>query len=126
MRHILDASALLAFLYGEPGADVVRPLLDGAGVSAVNWAKILQKALHRNVDVEGMLADFADISTMIQPFTVEHADVAARLWFNTRPQGLSLADRACSALAVANEVPVWTADRAWGLLSIGVDVRVIR
>jgi PIN domain nuclease of toxin-antitoxin system len=124
VRHILDASALLAFLHGEPGADVVRPLLDGAGVSAVNWAEILQKALHRNVDVEGMLADFADIGTTIQPFTVEHADVAARLSFNTRPHGLSLADRAC--LALANEVPVWTADRAWGLLSIGVDVRVIR
>ena len=65
MRHILDASALLAFLHGEPGADVVRPLLDGAGVSAVNGAEILRKALHRNVDVEGMLADFADDDTAI-------------------------------------------------------------
>ena len=111
---------------GEPGADVVRALLDGAGVSAANWAEIQQKALHRNVDVEGMLAGFAGTGTTIQPFTVEYADVAARLSFNTRPQGLSLADRACSALAVANEVPVWTADRAWGLLSRRVAIRVIR
>ncbi len=114
MKHVLEASALLVFLNGEPGAHVVRPLLDGAGVSAVNWAEILQKALHRNVDVDRMAADLADMGTTILPFTEEHADVAARLWFDIRPKGLSLADRACLALAAAHAVPVWTADRVWG------------
>jgi PIN domain nuclease of toxin-antitoxin system len=102
-------------------------LLDGAGVSAVNWAEIQQKALHRNVDVEGMLADFAGTGTTIQPFTVEHAGVAARLSFNTRPRAFRWPTaRGGLALAVANEVPVWTADRAWGLLSRRVAIRVIR
>ena len=126
MSRVLDASALLAFLNHESGAEIVRPLLDEAVVSAVNWAEVLQKALGRSVNVAGMAADFADMGTVIVPFTEEQADVAAMLWAKTRPQGLSLADRACLALAAVKGVPVWTADRAWGQLSLGIDIRIIR
>ena len=45
------------------------------------------------------------MGTAILPFTEGYADVAARLWFNTRSQGLSLADRACPGLAVVIGVP---------------------
>jgi ribonuclease VapC len=40
MRLVLDASALLAGLNGEPGADRVAAALDGAVVSAVNFAEV--------------------------------------------------------------------------------------
>ncbi len=126
MSRVLDASALLAFLNHESGAEIVRSLLDEAAVSAVNWAEVLQKALGRSVNVAGMAADFADMGTVIVPFTEEQADVAATLWAKTRSQGLSLADRACLALAAVKGVPVWTADRAWGQLSLGIDIRIIR
>ena len=54
----------------------------------------------------GIAADFADISTMIAPLTPGQADVAAMPWARTRLTGLSLADRACLALAVVQGVPV--------------------
>ena len=40
MRHVLDASALLAALNGEPGADRVAAALDSGVVSAVNFAEV--------------------------------------------------------------------------------------
>ena len=52
--RVLDASALLAFLHSEPGAHRVEPVLDGALVSAVNWAEVFQKSLSRQADVTGM------------------------------------------------------------------------
>lgn len=54
------------------------------------------------------------------------AEAAARLRPATRHAGLSLADRACLALARRLGVPAVTADRAWGDLDVGVEVRLIR
>jgi len=124
--QVLDASALLAFLHGEPGTDRVRPILDGAIVSAVNWAEVIQKALRAQADVVGMGAELADMGVVIEPFTHEQAEIAAYLWQKTRAWGLSLADRACLALAIAKKAPVWTADRAWGALPLGIDIRLLR
>ncbi len=53
----LDASALLAFLHGEPGADAVEAVLRGAAISAVNWSEVLQRLYWRKVDAAGMLED---------------------------------------------------------------------
>ncbi|HEX6405037.1 MAG TPA: hypothetical protein VF003_18055, partial [Pseudonocardiaceae bacterium] len=39
---VLDASAVLALLYREPGHDRVAGLLGGAVVCAVNWAEVVQ------------------------------------------------------------------------------------
>ncbi len=38
---VLDASALLALLLGEPGADKVKAALDGAIMSTVNAAEVV-------------------------------------------------------------------------------------
>ena len=44
MTAVLDASAILSFLQGEPGSDVVEAALDeGASCSAVNWSEVAQK-----------------------------------------------------------------------------------
>ncbi len=44
----------------------------------------------------------------------------------TRHKGLSLGDRVCLAYAKHAALPVYTADRPWAELDIGVDVRLIR
>jgi ribonuclease VapC len=59
-------------------------------------------------------------------FTVDDATVPGRLWQATRDAGLSLADRACLALASRLGVPAVTADRAWSALDVGVEVIVVR
>ena len=126
MSRVLDASALVAFLHGEPGGEAVSQALEGAWVSAVNWAEVLQKSLQRTVEIAGMEQDFVDVGVSFEPFTSRHAEIAANLWARTREFGLSLSDRACLALAMEKALPVLTADRAWSALRLDVEVRVVR
>jgi len=126
MGVVLDASALLAFLHEEPGGERVSPVLEGAHVSAVNWSEVLQKSLQKGVDIEGMPQEFIEVGVTFEPFTPQQAETAARLFTRTRDHGLSLADRACLALALDKGLPVMTADRAWGRLKLDVAIEVVR
>ncbi|MHB8618978.1 MAG: PIN domain-containing protein [Chloroflexota bacterium] len=123
---VLDASALLATVHQEPGAEVVKQHLEDAVISAVNWAEVVQKALAWGVDVQRMRAYIDSLRVLIVPFDADAADAAAGLWIETRRAGLSLADRCCLALARRLRIPALTADRAWAQLAINVDIRVIR
>ena len=60
------------------------------------------------------------------PFTAEQARIAGGLAAETWPLGLSLGDRACLALALALKAPVYTTDRAWEKLKLGVRIHVLR
>ncbi len=62
----------------------------------------------------------------VEAFDADAADETGALWTATRDTGLSLADRACLAVARSLELPAVTADRAWLELDVGVDVRCIR
>lgn len=126
MTLVLDASALLAFLHNERGADKVRLALNGAVVSTVNWAEVVQKSLQRGVDVAGMLDEFSDVGVVFVPFTTNQAEIAAHLWDATRSRGLSLADRACLAVATERNAPVLTADRFWTEVGLDVEVQLLR
>lgn len=126
MRLVLDASALLAFLHDEPGAERVWQALEEAAVSAVNWAEVVQKSLRRQASVIGMREEFSEAGVVFEPFTLEQAEIAAHLWEKTRHRGLSLADRACLALALERKAPVLTADRNWGELGLGIETQLVR
>ena len=126
MSLVLDASALLALLHEEPGAKRVEQALNGALVSAVNWAEVIQKSLRRQTDVSWMWAGFSEVGVIIEPFTPAQAELAAHLWEKTRRHGLSLADRACLSLAMERQAPVLTADRAWAKLGLDVEIQQIR
>lgn len=123
---VLDASALLAMLHGEPGADIVEDLLSGSTISSVNWSEVIQKALDRQTDVRGLRQDLESLGLEIHPFTAELAESTARLRSQTRHAGLSLGDRSCLALAHSLAVPAVTADRIWNDLTIGIEIRVVR
>ncbi len=126
MTVVLDASALLAYLKDEPGADVVEAVLAESVISSVNWAEVIQKAIAVGVLVEGMLDDLQALGLVVEPFMPLDGEVAGRLWEQTRSFGLSLGDRACLSLGLRLNVPVLTADRTWANLTLSVDVRVIR
>ncbi|UHD16987.1 type II toxin-antitoxin system VapC family toxin [Thiocapsa bogorovii] len=126
MTLVLDASSLLAFLHDEPGAERVRSAFAGALVSAVNWSEVVQKSLQRQVNVSGMRQEFIEVGVIFVPFTEEQAEIAAYLWNQTRHQGLSLADRACLALAIERKRPILTADRVWSELGLDLDILPIR
>lgn len=123
---VLDASALLALLHDEAGAEVVEGLVERGAVSAVNWSEVRQRWIARELDVEGLRPDVEALGLTIVPFTADDAERAADFWPATRERGLSLGDRACLALAQRLRVPAVTADRAWLELELGVDVQSIR
>ena len=129
---VLDASALLALLQDEPGAERVVDLSSDAGayVSAVNWAETLTKLVDAGQDagevVETLFREGLFSSIEVLPFDAALALEAARLRPLTRSFGLSLGDRACLALGVHHDLPVVTADRAWANLSLKIPVHLIR
>ena len=130
---VLDASALLAFLGNEPGAEVVQAALSEGGVvmHTVNWAEVLSKRAERGDDpaqVHAALTASGLIGRLvvIDPGTPEDAMNVAALRPATREGGLSLGDRYCLALGRRLNAPVLTTDRAWSDLAVGVTVQQIR
>ena len=125
--YVLDASALLAVLNREAGADLVLPLLPRAWMSSVNWSEVVQKAMARGVAVGSrMRRDVEAIGVVIVPFEPDDAERAARLWQSAPRAGLSLGDRACLALAQHRDAVAVTADRDWAALRLDVAIRVVR
>jgi PIN domain nuclease of toxin-antitoxin system len=120
------STPLLAFIHDEPGGGVVEGYLSGAAISAVNWSEVLQKLRARGADVRGVVSDVDALGMPIVAFDRVHAAAAAELWDSTRDKGLSLADRACLALARLTGVPAVTAERAWSDLQVGIEIRLIR
>ncbi|MDR3202175.1 MAG: type II toxin-antitoxin system VapC family toxin [Bifidobacteriaceae bacterium] len=110
---VLDASAVLAFLQGEPGADAVEAALEaGAQCGAANWSEVAQKSLAAGRDWESASALLAAYGFEVAAVTAEDGEWAARRW--RRGEGLSLADRLCLALANRLGAAVMTADAQWG------------
>ncbi|HXM21440.1 MAG TPA: type II toxin-antitoxin system VapC family toxin [Terriglobales bacterium] len=126
-KIVLDASALLAVLNGEPGAEKLTPqLLSVATSSTVNLAEVQGKLVSRGIKPDE--AWEATISPIREAavFTDEQAKIAGSLIAQTRVFGLSLGDRACLALGIALKAPVYTADRLWKNLKLGIRIHVVR
>lgn len=125
---VLDASAVLAYLLGEPGEDVVAQVLEsGLGViSTVNLSEVVAKLADVGMTRAEIEQVVDGLDLRVVAFTRAHALECARWRLMTRSLGLSLGDRACLALAGELSLPVLTTDRAWAELGGGSMVRVIR
>ena len=126
MRNILDASALLAYLQDELGSEVVDALLMYSVMNSVNWSEVTQKAVAKQINISGMRTELEALGLAIIPFTVEEAELAAKLWKITRRHGLSLGDRACLSSGLCLNLPVYTADKVWLELDVSVKIHCIR
>lgn len=132
MAPVLDASALLAHLRDEPGADVVaEAIASGAVISTVNLAEVFSRVADRGGDPAKLAAELAqsgllDGAITVEPFTAADAIETGRLRPLTRDAGLSLGDRACLALARRLDAPALTADTDWRGVAHGVELRPIR
>jgi ribonuclease VapC len=126
-RVVLDASAILAMLNQEPGAQkITLELLSQATVSTVNLAEVQARLVREGGDPEETWALVLDPLPDVQPFTAEQAKIAGSLVQKTSALGLSLGDRACLALAIVLKAPVYTTDRPWKKLKLGIPIHVIR
>lgn len=126
IKNILDASAVLAVLNGEPGQKKVIPILAESAISSVNLTEVAAKLLEAGMDeAEALLAISVLGIGEIVDFTKDLAWEAARLRPLTKQYGLSLGDRACLALAIKLKLPAVTADKEWSKLKF-CKVTVIR
>lgn len=123
---VLDASAVLARMLGEPGEEAVSGLVDDARISAVNLAEVVTRLVDRGAPPEAAVAAAARLRLTVVPFDEAAAYRTGALRAGTRRLGLSLGDRACLALAEAAGLPVLTADRGWAELDLDVEVVLIR
>lgn len=126
LERVLDASALLALLLAEPGADVVRQHLRGSLMCAVNHAEVLARLVRHGKSLEDCLDRLARLELSVVPFDAHRAALSASLLPKGATVGLSLGDRACLSLGMARDLPVLTADRHWADLDLGVRVELIR
>ncbi len=123
---VLDASALIALMLDEPGADKVAAFLPGALMSAVNVAEVVAKFIDRDVtSAATVYGVFDELGIEIVPFDGDQALVCGGLRWATREAGLSLGDRACIALGKARGLPVVTADKAWTRVAESALIHVV-
>ena len=126
MSVVLDASAVLAVLNSEPGAEMVKDVLMGGSISATNFSEVIAKLVDNGLDDGDAIGVLDALPLTVHPVDVVQARRAGLLRRQTRKHGLSFGDRTCLALAVTLGFPVMTADRAWTELDLGVEVTVIR
>jgi PIN domain nuclease of toxin-antitoxin system len=123
---VFDASALLALMRGEPGADAVASHLGRAAMSSVNVTEVYGRLLREAFAPDEFRRDIESLDFAAHDFTAEHAFLAGRMEPATRPLGLSLGDRACLALALQLGVPALSGDRRWLKADVGVTVDLFR
>lgn len=124
----------MALLHEEAGADAVAAAISaGAVISLVNLAEVLSKLADAGEDPDRVRSRLRDAdphssarALSVESLTEDDCVEVARLRPVTRGLGLSLADRACLALAARLALPVLTADRSWADAEVEVEVRQIR
>ena len=125
-KVIIDASAILAVIFGEEGAENVIPFLTVGGISTVNLSELATVAVRKGAGLTDIREALSRLSLEVIPFDVDQAYLAASLEPFAKTHNLSLGDRACLATGLTLNRPVLTADRSWAELSLAVEIRLIR
>jgi PIN domain nuclease of toxin-antitoxin system len=126
MTTVLDSSAVLAVLNREAGAEAVKERLADSLMSLVNTVEVGTKLVDRGMTAEAARDAIELLEITMVDFDQELAETAIELRDQTRAVGLSLADRACLALALREKATALTADRVWSNVDVGCNIEVIR
>lgn len=124
---VLDASAILAIVFQERGAEKLTPdILKAAVISTVNLAEVQTKLIKKGFDPGEAWEVALSLVMAAEVYTSEHAKIAGDLIRTTEKYGLSLGERSCLALAIALKAPVYTTEQLWKNLKVGIPIHVIR
>ena len=124
-EFVLDASVILEVLFERPLAGEIEGHIPGSLVSSVNLAEVVSKLVDFGSTEEHARVALARLDVIVVSFNAADAWPTGLLRKRTRHEHLSLADRACLALAISSRLPALTKDRAWGRLGLGKTVRVV-
>jgi ribonuclease VapC len=113
-RPVFDASAVLALMQGEPGADKLRDLQPDAVVNAVNAAEVLAKLVNRGMPAAEAQAAYDALHLETTPFEPAMVAISARYVHKQ----VSLGDR-CFLAAAHRHGAGWTSDHDLGVLLAG-------
>jgi ribonuclease VapC len=123
---VLDASALIASIYEEPGCQVVDKHLPHAVISSVNFTEVASYMVRNGTSIEEVSELLQDLTLNVEDYDENQALIAAGLLKKTASKGLSLGDRACLALALSRKLPVLTGDKVWSSIDVGLKIELIR
>ena len=125
-RYVLDASALLALIQNEPGANVVEDVISSGWISTVNLSEVITKLTDDGIAEDDIREVIEGLQVNSVPFSLDQAYVAGLMRADTKMLGLSFGDRACLSLAKQLDTAAVTTDRIWTQLSSGVEIQLIR
>lgn len=126
-RAVLDASALLALLRQERGHEkLTDDILRDSAISTVNLSEVQSKLVSAGMDPDAIWSGAVSVVKEVIPFTAEQARITGDLIAKTKHLGLSLGDRACLALGLLSNAPIYTADSSWTKLKLGIRILPIR
>lgn len=125
MTVLLDASALIALLNEEPGAELVREHMEDTAISAVNMAEVATSLIEIGWSGKEVAAHLSDLQIDVLEFDASAALLVGQLQQSTK-QTLSFGAWACLATARRDKLRVLTADRNWSKLKLrGLQIRCI-
>ncbi len=125
-KYVLDASALLALLNDETGAEIVQEVLPDAVISSINFSEVVTRLALFGMPVNTVHDTLDILGLEIIPFDATLAYDIGDLAIATKHLGLSIGDRACLALAKNTERTAVTADKIWSKVNTSVTIKLIR
>ena len=108
-RPVFDASAVLALMQGEAGAEQLRDLQSDALVNAVNAAEVVAKLVTRGMPTTEAQAAYDALHLEMTSFEPSLAAISSRFVH----KGVSLGDR-CFLAAAQQQGSGWTSDHDLG------------
>jgi PIN domain nuclease of toxin-antitoxin system len=126
-KYLLDASALLALIHNEPGAEQVLAIIDDCEIHAVNLAEVMRKLVSVGKTVEEVIAYIEALNLdVIENLSVPQVRKLAELTPQAKRLGLSLGDCVCLTIAAWMGMTAVTTDRCWSEGAFNVLVLQIR
>ena len=125
-EYVLDASAVLALLNREKGAEIVESILPRSVISTVNLAEVVTRLVAIGMPEGEIRETLSLLGLNSVSFEKEDAFEAGLLHGETKGYGLSLGDRACLALAKSRKAKAVTADQIWKNIDEDIEIELIR